>query len=394
MTVLLIEDNPDFAKLVHHWLIGEKGASEFKLEWRDTLARGLERLSQGGVDVVLLDLGLPDSAGFETLMRLQAQNRNVPVIVMSTSQDASLALQMVQRGAQDYVVKSTCGPEMLARILRYTVVRWAAQTGQTVPVEPRIIGVLGAKGGVGTTTFASILALELCRQSKQKTLLADLDVHGGLVSFLTNLRPNRTLLDALSVLDSLDESCWRGIITEGPEGLDVLHSPALMGRKTLHASPVREMLARVQVMYRWIVLDIGRLSPFSAELLAILHELYLFTSSQLPALYEARRVAAALKEGGHNLETVRVVVTQLNGTPTVDPKYLEKLFGVPVELRLPDSTDELARACAAGKLPDENGPFRTQLSTLARKIAGLRDPEPKKKGARLFSFSSQSAPTH
>ena len=73
LTVLLIEDSPQFAQLVQHWLANIPGDSAFVLNWTDSLADGMSRLDRGGVDVILLDLGLPDCSGMETF--IQARDR-------------------------------------------------------------------------------------------------------------------------------------------------------------------------------------------------------------------------------------------------------------------------------------------------------------------------------
>ena len=94
MNVLLIEDSPDYAELIQQWLslAGEK--VPFVLNWTDSLAAGVNRLAQGAVDVVLLDLGLPDSDGVETFLATRAQAPGIPVIILSAADSESLALQM------------------------------------------------------------------------------------------------------------------------------------------------------------------------------------------------------------------------------------------------------------------------------------------------------------
>ena len=62
VTVLLIEDSPEYAELIRAWL-GDEEDAEFVLSWTDSLLEGMNTLAQGGIDVVLLDLGLPDSRG-------------------------------------------------------------------------------------------------------------------------------------------------------------------------------------------------------------------------------------------------------------------------------------------------------------------------------------------
>jgi DNA-binding response OmpR family regulator len=119
--VLLIEDNPGDARLIREMLAEVKTVA-FDLEWADRLSTGLERLAEGGIDVVLLDLALPDSQGLDTFARMHAQAQ-VPVIVLSCLDDEGLALEAVRQGAQDYLVKGQVDGNPLARAIRYAVER-------------------------------------------------------------------------------------------------------------------------------------------------------------------------------------------------------------------------------------------------------------------------------
>lgn len=120
--VLLIEDNPADARLIQEAL-SESGEVAFDLETETTLAAGLERLSAGGVDAMLLDLALPDSFGLETFARARAQALGVAIIVLTGLKDDTLALKLVQRGAQDFVAKIDVSGDNLTRAIRYAIER-------------------------------------------------------------------------------------------------------------------------------------------------------------------------------------------------------------------------------------------------------------------------------
>jgi DNA-binding NarL/FixJ family response regulator len=75
------------------------------------------------VDVILLDLGLPGSKGLETFTTARMQASGIPIVVLSGGDTESLALEMVRRGSQDYLVKSACDGETLAKALQYAVAR-------------------------------------------------------------------------------------------------------------------------------------------------------------------------------------------------------------------------------------------------------------------------------
>jgi len=124
--VLLIEDNPGDAGLIRK-LLAEVGGATFNLEYADRLSTGLERLAAGGTNVVLLDLGLPDSQGLGTLARVRAQAADVPVVVLTAVDDRTFAMKAVQAGAQDYLVKGQVEGSSLARTLFYAIERFGMQ---------------------------------------------------------------------------------------------------------------------------------------------------------------------------------------------------------------------------------------------------------------------------
>ena len=127
--VLLIEDNPGDARLIAEMLDGArtKGLA-FELTWAEDLPSGLQRLRSDGADVVLLDLGLPGSSGLETLQLLFAHGRKVPtLVVLSGLTDEEVAVQALQSGAQDYLVKGQVDSATLLRAIRYAIGRTQAE---------------------------------------------------------------------------------------------------------------------------------------------------------------------------------------------------------------------------------------------------------------------------
>jgi signal transduction histidine kinase len=121
---LLIEDNPGDARLIRE-MLREAGAGHaaVDLHHADRLAIGLQRLSDSEVDVVLLDLSLPDSHGFDTFARVHAAAPSSPIVVLSGSADEDLAVRAVQEGAQDYLVKGRVDGGTILRSMRYAIER-------------------------------------------------------------------------------------------------------------------------------------------------------------------------------------------------------------------------------------------------------------------------------
>ncbi len=124
--VLLVEDNPGDRRLIQE-MLAEVAGAPFVLEAADCLASGRERLRVEDVDVVLLDLQLPDSRGHDTFLAAQAQAPHVPIIVLTGLGDEQVGVQTVQAGAQDYLVKGQVDGNLLARAIRYAIERKRAE---------------------------------------------------------------------------------------------------------------------------------------------------------------------------------------------------------------------------------------------------------------------------
>jgi len=120
--ILLVEDNPGDVRLLREAL-AEAGDERFRLNHVTHLAQGFERLEEDDVDVVLLDLSLPDSSGLETLIKTRAAAPDVPLVVLTGLADERLAVEAVRQGAQDYLVKGAVEGEVLARCIRYALER-------------------------------------------------------------------------------------------------------------------------------------------------------------------------------------------------------------------------------------------------------------------------------
>lgn len=119
---LLIEDNKDHSALIQYMLKRARKAT-FNVELKDTLTKALEFLADNEVDIVLLDLTLPDSLGLDTFGRIHAHAPNTPIIVVTASTDESQALMAFKKGAQDYLIKGEINTDLLERSIRYAIER-------------------------------------------------------------------------------------------------------------------------------------------------------------------------------------------------------------------------------------------------------------------------------
>jgi two-component system cell cycle response regulator len=174
--VLLVEDNPGDARLIKE-LLNEGGEHDLRLTHVTSLQEAIDRLSVDGVvtHAVLLDLGLPDETGLETLRRLLPSAGRSSVVVMTGVNDELLGVSALQEGAQDYLVKGQVDGRALRRALRYAIERNGIQAElRGLSMKDDLTGLLNRRGFL----LAAQQQLQAARRNDGAVLLGFVDFDG------------------------------------------------------------------------------------------------------------------------------------------------------------------------------------------------------------------------
>jgi PAS domain S-box-containing protein len=254
IAVLLVEDNAGDARLILELLRDQPGG--FTLERVDRLSWALERLAGAAVDLVLLDLGLPDSQGRETYASLRERAPHVPIIILTGLEDESLAMRLMREGAQDYLVKGTLDGALLGRAIRYAIERHGSE------LEIRHLNErLEARVGERTRQLEAAV-MEVRRRERE--LQDHLD---AMATFSAKLAPdgrilvlNRSALKALGLSPAQARECS---LLDGPWWA---HDPMVQRR-------VREAFAQatagLPVSYEERLWSLGRLTTIIFSLVPV-----------------------------------------------------------------------------------------------------------------------------
>jgi len=128
--VLLVEDDPTHVALIRA-LLAKIPTGHFTMEVVGRLSDALGSLVNSVVDVILLDLSLPDSRGLDTVIKMRTCAAAIPIVVLTGIDDENLALDTINHGAQDYLVKGTLDGGLLARSIRYAIQRFRSERALT-----------------------------------------------------------------------------------------------------------------------------------------------------------------------------------------------------------------------------------------------------------------------
>ncbi|MCI0519274.1 MAG: diguanylate cyclase [Chloroflexi bacterium] len=144
--ILLVEDNDDYAWMLR-LVFQELNSGRFEISRFDHLGPALFELGRGKFDVILLDLTLPDSSGFETFIQTYNAAPETPIVVMTADDNKELALRAVREGAQDFLVKGDMDINQLVRAIEYAVERHRVLSGlRRMSLLDDLTGLLNRRG--------------------------------------------------------------------------------------------------------------------------------------------------------------------------------------------------------------------------------------------------------
>jgi diguanylate cyclase (GGDEF)-like protein/PAS domain S-box-containing protein len=161
--LLLVEDNPGDARLLRE-MLNEQGSQHTELTHVQYMREAEKHLAEHTVDLILLDLGLPDTHGLAAVRRAHTVAPRVPLVVLTGMDDEVLASQALQEGAQDYLIKGQIDARGLLRSLRYSVERKAMEEAlfaekERAQVTLNCIGdAVACTDSLGKVTFLNLVA--------------------------------------------------------------------------------------------------------------------------------------------------------------------------------------------------------------------------------------------
>ncbi|MDZ7721721.1 MAG: response regulator [candidate division KSB1 bacterium] len=124
--ILIVEDNPGDVELIIE-MLDELPSMDLDIERVSRLSEALETMSKQHFDIVLMDLGLPDSSGLDTLRKLLRRRPNAAVVVITGLADNETGLESLKSGAQDYLVKGSIDSDLLNRTISHAIERKQAE---------------------------------------------------------------------------------------------------------------------------------------------------------------------------------------------------------------------------------------------------------------------------
>ena len=196
--ILLIEDNESYAALIVKSLIQQKRVS-FDIEYADTLSKAMEKLKKETIDLILLDLVLPDSQGLESFQKINVEYSDIPVVVLTAVADEEIAVMTVQLGAQDYLIKGHVETDILVRSIRYAIERNKTKmTLQSLSLLDDLTQLYNRRGFMALAE--QITKLSIRKKRKALIFFADVDKLKNINDSFNHQKGDEALIDTANIL--------------------------------------------------------------------------------------------------------------------------------------------------------------------------------------------------
>jgi pilus assembly protein CpaE len=333
-------------------------------------------------EILLVDLSdSPDPV--EELRTLeQAFRRETRVIALGISNDVTLYRRLIEAGASDYLVKPIA-LEDLDRALRLT----ARTPLDRTLTEGRVIGVVGARGGCGSTTIAANLAWAMSSTFRRQSVLLDLDLQFGSTALLFDLQVGPGLREALEEPERIDELFLDRALVHMSETLSVMAAEEALDRTVVPGpNGIAALMTALKERTEALVVDAPSHDP--EGLLAVAEacqDLLVVTELTLPGLRDTARLLALIEDAAPGARTLVIANRVPKGTPDVARREFEQELRRPIDVMLPAEDKPVGQAANAGQ-PLASIASKAKLARALDDLAGkLLDAKPRPTGflARL-----------
>jgi CheY-like chemotaxis protein/MinD-like ATPase involved in chromosome partitioning or flagellar assembly len=323
--ILIVDDDLDTLRLVG-LMLQRQG---YQISAATNGQQGLDKAFEEDPDLILLDLMMPDMDGYEVTRRLRQNpsTTSTPILMFTAKTQLDDKVAGFEVGANDYLTKPTHPSELQARVK--TLLARSGEKKNTVSLGADenlgyVIGILGARGGLGVTTLAVNLAAGLLTKTKSEVIVAELLPGQGALGLEMGLNYSKGLVDLLSITKTSDitRDKTREALTHHGSGLKVLLSSDRPRDMQLinQASNYETILTRLAGLARFVVLDLGvGLQPFTQNVLPRCNDVLIVLEGVPNTIIHSKALIDDIASLGINKKNIQAVLNNRIRSDTVLP---------------------------------------------------------------------------
>ena len=338
-----------------------------------TVAQATAYLRQhASPEILLVEIGNAEEAPAQLDALADVVNPLTKVLATGVIDSIRFYQWLSDLGIDGYLLQPFAAPELKQAIAKGAIKK-AENKADGAPQSRKTIAVIGARGGVGTTTIASNLGALFAREHRRSTAIIDLDPYFGSVALSLDLEPSRGLRDALEKPDRVDALFLERVMIKPFEGLSILSAEEpLSDPITVQPNAGEMIFAALTEKFTTVLVDLPRqMNPMTRYVLAHADHTIIVAEPQLTSLRDSLRIRDLLVDQLRRPAPL-LVLNRVGMSPKheLTPKEFAKNYAGEIAVQVPFMADAIA-ATAQGELLIDNpklaaplAPLRTLLRTL------------------------------
>jgi len=342
--------------------------------------------------IAVIDLDTDMDQAIEAVAYIQEMfSGKAALVARSISQDHEVLLRAMRAGFNDFIGE-VFNPEAFSETLGRINQLWQTRAASN-SVRGSVVSLIGAKGGVGTSTLAVHLAMYLVQSHGKKTLLIDNHAQLGHACVYLGIDGSRhNFHELVRNLSRLDSELLRGYIATHSSGLEVLSSPDTCdNHRATDPEQMGQTLDFLRGEYDYVIVDCpASLDETNLAVIEGSNQVYLIATPEIGAVRDLSRYVDSLVQNDENKERLKVVINRFSSQHAVSLEQIEKAIRMEVFMKLPNTYAEVVRSGILGEPigPKQKSEFGTQVTKWAATLAGANAsgeaPVAKKSGFSLW----------
>lgn len=348
-------------------------------------------------DLVVVALDADHNKALQLIQQLVLDFPNMPILAVSARGDGQSILQALRAGAKEFLTAPVVLEELLLALQRLQTARqgegltWT--NGAAARHDSQVIAIVGSRGGIGCTSLAVNLGVNLAQDPQNNVALIDLDLALGDADVALDLIPDYTLADVAINIDRLDMTFLRRSLCKHETGLSLLPHPVQMEDIALiHEDHLARVIGLLRASYTHLIFDLSkRFTPTDLTAMRLCDDILLVAQLELTSLRNVVRMLHAMGNEEGMDEKVKVVINRVGAEEgEITLKKAEETIARPIYWQVPNDFRSMNEARNAGVPLLTSAPkSRVQLSLvgLANALSGKVPVEEARREKRsFFSF--------
>jgi pilus assembly protein CpaE len=395
--LMIVDDSPEMVETLKTLLtfnemikvVGEANSGE----------EAIEKVLELKPDLVLMDINMPGMDGLKATEEISIKSPRTGVIIISVQDEVDYMRRAMAAGAKDYLVKPFDSDELfrtIQSVIEKEKLKWDAMPSgreviaKTTPGQGRVITVFSTKGGVGKSTIAANLGVEIRKQTNAKVLLVDLDLQFGDLALLLNVSPKSTIANLAQVAPAqLEPEYFVENVIESSYGVNVLAAPIKPEyAEVVTAQVIEKVLEIAKSIYDYVVIDTS--PSFQSEILTALDasdDIVMIVAPDFLTLKNATLGLSVMASLNYPLDTVTMVLNRALSVSSIKLGDVERGLQRKIDFEIPSDGEVVVASLNRGTpfvVTHPTSGVAKAISQLAQKLTkGAADGEDgrgKKKG--------------